>query len=97
MFSESLRVARQNGHLVMLAYAQLGLALLATRNGHAETAARLHGAADAIHESLGNHVEGVESRLRYADLARPRAELGAAAFEAEYRAGMEKTPGLVLA
>lgn len=87
MFDESLRIAKRNGDLGMQAYGQLGLALIAARAGEARAAARLHGAADAIHEKLGTCVEGVEARLRDADISRLRAELGDGAFEAAYGLG----------
>ncbi len=84
MFDESERIARRNGDLMMIAYAQLGRALIASRAGHPRAAAALHGAADAIHEQLGTSVEGLESRLRDADITRLREELGDTEFELAY-------------
>ena len=42
---ELSRSARRDGDLGMLAYAQLGLGLVASRTGHPEAAAEQHGAA----------------------------------------------------
>jgi predicted ATPase/class 3 adenylate cyclase len=86
-FDEMLRISRRIGDLGMIAYGQLGLAILTSRNGDPEAAAELHGAADAIHETLGTRVEGVESTVREADIADLRLRLGDAAFEAAYGLG----------
>ena len=90
MFEESLRTARRMGDVTMLAYAQLGLAVVASRAGESQRAASLHGAADAIHERLATRVQGIESRLREADIARLRAELGDAVFDTAYSAGQSR-------
>lgn len=81
MFEQSLAIAQRSGDQLMVAHAQLGLALIATRAGDAHAAAALHGAADAIHDRLGTRFDSLESRLRDADLARLRAELGETAFQ----------------
>jgi tetratricopeptide (TPR) repeat protein len=87
MFDQSLAIAQRNGDQLMVAYANLGLALVASRAGDAQAAATLHGAADAIHDKLGTRFDSLESRLRDADLARLRAALGDAAFQTAYDAG----------
>ena len=87
MFDQSLAIARRNGDQLMVAYANLGLALVASRAGDAQTAATLHGAADAIHDKLGTHLDSLESRLRDADLTRLRSALGDTAFETAYNSG----------
>ena len=87
MFDESLAIARRNGDQLMVAYAHLGLALIASRAGDAQTAAQLHGVADAIHDKLGARFDSLESRLRDADLTRLRAALGDTAFQTAYNAG----------
>jgi predicted ATPase/DNA-binding SARP family transcriptional activator len=89
MFEQSLATAHRNGDPLMVAYAELGLALIASRTGDAQAAALLHGAADAIHERLGTRFDSLESRLRDADLTRLRAALGDSAFQAAYTAGHE--------
>ena len=87
MFDQSLAIASRSGEQLMVAYAQLGLALVASRAGDTRTAAMLHGAADAIHERLGARFDSLESRLRETDLSRVRAALGDAAFQRDYDAG----------
>jgi predicted ATPase/DNA-binding SARP family transcriptional activator len=87
MFDQSLAIAQRSGDQLMVAYAQLGRALIASRTGDARAAAKLHGAADAIHARLGTRFDSLESRLRAADLSRLRGALGGSAFQAAYDAG----------
>jgi predicted ATPase/DNA-binding SARP family transcriptional activator len=87
MFDQSLVIAQHSGDPLMVAYAQLGLALIASRAGDLQAAARLHGAVDAIHDRLGTRFDSLESRLRDADLDRLRAALGDRAFQAAYDEG----------
>jgi hypothetical protein len=89
-FDESLAVAARIGDFAVTAYGQLGLALLASRQGDHETAARLHGVADSMHARLGSTLDAVEARLRDADIASLRGVLGDAAFEAAYSLGRER-------
>jgi hypothetical protein len=97
MFDQALAIAHRDGDQLMVAYAHLGLALIASRAGEAQTAATLHGAADAIHHKLGTHFDSLESELRDADLTRLRAALGHAAFETAYNAGhAPETPAVVV-
>jgi predicted ATPase/class 3 adenylate cyclase len=84
---EMLCLSRRTGDLEMVAYGQLGLALLASRMGDCEGAAELHGAADAIHETLGTRVQEFEAQVRDADIAALRVKLGETSFEASYRLG----------
>jgi hypothetical protein len=87
MFDQSLEIAHRDGDQLMVAYAHLGLALVASRAGDAQTAATLHGAADAAHSKLGTRFDALESRLRDTDLTRLRATLGDTAFQTAYNAG----------
>jgi hypothetical protein len=87
MFDQSLAIAQRNGDQLMVAYSHLGLALVASRAGDAQTAATLHGAADAIHDKLGTSFDSLEAQLRDTDLARVRASLGDTAFQTAYDAG----------
>jgi tetratricopeptide (TPR) repeat protein len=87
MFDRSLAIAQRSGDQLMVAYAQLGLALVASRAGDARAAATLHGAADAVHAKLGTRFDSLESRLRDADVMYLRGELGTAAFQSAYNAG----------
>ena len=98
MFDQSLAIAQRSGDQLMVAYAQLGRALIASRTGDARAAAKLHGAADAIHARLGTHFDSLESRLRAADLSRLRTTLGVSAFQAAYDAGhASDVPAAVIA
>jgi predicted ATPase/DNA-binding SARP family transcriptional activator len=87
MFDQTLAIAQSNGDQLMVAYAYLGLALIASRAGDAQTAATLHGAADAIRDKLGARFDSLESTLRDADHARLRATLGDTAFQTAYDVG----------
>ena len=87
LFEESLLIASSNSDLAMVAYARLGLALLASRAGDEKAAARLHGSADALHDKVGTQFQTVEARLREADIARLRRDLGDADFDDAYSAG----------
>jgi LmbE family N-acetylglucosaminyl deacetylase len=87
MFEQSLGIAHRNGDQLMVAYAYLGLALIASRAGDAREAATLHGAADAIHNRLGTRFDSLESELRDGDLTRLRAALSDTAFDIAYNAG----------
>jgi predicted ATPase/DNA-binding SARP family transcriptional activator len=86
-FHQCLAIAQRSGDHLMVAYAELGQALVVSRSGEPRAAARLHGAADAIHARLGTRFDSLESRLRAADLLRLRATLGGTAFRAAYNAG----------
>ncbi|HZE06145.1 MAG TPA: BTAD domain-containing putative transcriptional regulator [Solirubrobacteraceae bacterium] len=98
MFDQSLAIAQRSGDQLMVAYAQLGLALIASRTGDAQAAATLHGAADVIHDRLGTRLDSLESRLRDADLTGVRAALGDTAFQSAYDAGRASdVPAAVLA
>jgi tetratricopeptide (TPR) repeat protein len=87
IFRECLRVAEQIGVPVWAAYAQLGLALVASRAGDPRAAATLHGAADAINERLGTRFESLEAGLREADIAGLRDTLGEPAYHMAYEEG----------
>ncbi|HEY0829529.1 MAG TPA: hypothetical protein VGE99_00205, partial [Candidatus Dormibacteraeota bacterium] len=87
VFEQSRVIAHRNGDQLMVAYAYLGLAMLASRTGDMQPAAMLHGAADALCDKLGIRFDSLESRLRDADLARVRAALGNSGFQTAYNAG----------
>jgi hypothetical protein len=67
----------------LMAFALLGLAMVASRAGDFERAASLHGVFDAREVSL----DDLERRLRDADVQRLRQALGDAAFDAAYQVG----------
>lgn len=62
--------------------------MTATLTGAVERAATLPGVFTALFDQLGAVVEAMESRLRDADHARLRAELGGHGFDEAYRRGM---------
>ena len=64
MFDQSLAIAQVNGDQLMVAYSHLGLALVTSRAGDAQTAATLHGVADAVNDKLGTRFDSLESQLR---------------------------------
>ncbi len=85
-FLRSLEISRRNGFESQLGYALLGLALTSPESA-AQRAAKLHGVVDALFEQLGEHLQGLESRLREADVSRRQRILGVPNFEAAYLAG----------
>ncbi|HKR99339.1 MAG TPA: hypothetical protein VJU79_07475, partial [Candidatus Dormibacteraeota bacterium] len=90
MFDQSLAIAQRDGDQLLVAHAYLGLALVAGRTGDSQTAATLHGTADAIHDKLGTRFDSLEARLRDADLTRLRATLGDSAFQTAYKAARHR-------
>jgi predicted ATPase len=96
LFTDALAPVRRGGDPELLALALLGLALTSTET---ETAAALHGAADAVLERLGFPVEPLESRLRETDHARLQDALGDARFASAYKTGHElpRTDAIALA
>lgn len=84
LFSEALTDADRDGSLGLLGSGLLGAAL--TR-AEPTTAAKLHGAADAILEPLGYALDEFVSGLRDADHNRRRTQLGDDGFATAYNAG----------
>jgi predicted ATPase/DNA-binding CsgD family transcriptional regulator len=97
LFAEALELAPRTGLKRQKAYALLGLAL--TRYDQADPGwpTRLHGATDQMLADLGHTLEPVEARLADQDRERLRAQMGDAAFEAEYAVGRALDPEQVLA
>jgi non-specific serine/threonine protein kinase len=87
LFAESFGLARRMGVKRQTAYALLGLALTDHHQIDPCWPVRLHGAADQALADLGVPPEPVEAQLAVQDRERLRAEVGDAAFEAEYAAG----------
>ncbi len=83
-FRRALEVARRAGLLSDVDYAILGLAQTAP---HADDAAALHGASDALLQARDEQLQPLESVRRDADQARLRSELGDEAFGAHYERG----------
>jgi predicted ATPase/class 3 adenylate cyclase len=91
LFAESLELARRLFMKADIGSALLGLAMTRSGSAAADRSARLHGAADAALDALGQAPESLERRLRDADRERLRAAMGADAFEAGYAAGQAMT------
>ena len=89
LFTDGLRTSRLAGDVSAPAYSTLGLACLATLAGDLETAAVLHGGANALLEAHGGAWESPEKEYRDDDIRILRARLGAA-FETHYESGSSK-------
>ncbi|MBV9206926.1 MAG: tetratricopeptide repeat protein, partial [Actinobacteria bacterium] len=97
LFAESLDLARRTGMRAMMAYGLIGLALAGRGGADPGRSARLHGAADQALADLGHALQPLEARLADRDRQRLRAEMGDAAFEADYAAGRTLDLAQVLA
>jgi predicted ATPase len=86
-----LRASRRNGERLGIAYATLGLALLAADAGDCDLAAELHGAAQAALDRIGMPWQPVEARYRQQSLQHVRAALGDERFDDAYATGMKLT------
>jgi predicted ATPase/class 3 adenylate cyclase len=84
LFTEALISAQEVGEHESIAVALLGLALTAS---DPETAAMLHGAADAVREQLGSALDPLEAQSREAHHLRLRTELGGNTFQTAYSTG----------
>ena len=86
LFLDALEVIRRADNLELLGVALLGIALTAQ---NAETAATLHGAADALIERREDPRVSVEERVRGIDQTRLRQTLGETGFQTAYQAGAQ--------
>lgn len=75
LLRDVLRMCRLHGLSADAPYAVLGLACCATRLGHPELAARLHGGADGLLEPTSDQWELMEVGIREDDVARLRGDL----------------------
>jgi predicted ATPase/class 3 adenylate cyclase len=87
MFEKASRVSRRNGHRVGVAYANLGLACLATDRGDWHRGAVLHGVAQAFRDLTSNPWQDKEARYRQISIDAARARLGAEEFQRAYSEG----------
>jgi hypothetical protein len=87
----ALRASRRNGERLGIAYATLGLALLAADAGDCDLAAELHGAAQAALDRTGLPWQQLEARYRQQSLRDVRAALGDERFDDAYATGMKLT------
>jgi hypothetical protein len=86
-FRELLMAARHQRNQPFTAYSFLGMGLCATAAGDPHRAARLHGAADALFERLGEGLDPDLLGLRNSDHRQLRRSMDDDVFEAEYQAG----------
>jgi predicted ATPase/class 3 adenylate cyclase len=87
LFHSSLEEARRAGGRRTVAYALLGMAIIASHQDRPEVAARLHGAADAILDQLEVILEALEAGIRDEDHERLRRALGDDGFQTAYQGG----------
>jgi predicted ATPase/DNA-binding CsgD family transcriptional regulator len=97
LFAEALELAPRAGAKRLTAYALLDLALTHQDRADPGWPTRLHGAADQALADLDAALEPLEARLAEQDRQRLRAQMGDAAFEAEYAVGRTLDPEQVLA
>jgi predicted ATPase/class 3 adenylate cyclase len=90
-FQAALRISRRNGDNIGMAYAILGLALLAGDAGDWDRAAALHGAAQAFLDRTGNLWMELEAHYRQDGLDQARARLGDEQLERAYALGRTLT------
>jgi hypothetical protein len=87
LFAESLELARQTGWHMNIAWNLGGLGCALATLGELGMSARLLGAAEALHERLGQPLEPWAARV-YADCSAPvRERLGEAELAAAWAAG----------
>jgi predicted ATPase len=88
-YRELLVAARHGGSKPYSGYAFLGLGFCATMADEPQRAARLHGAADALFETLGEALDPDLLIFRSGDHRKLRRTMGDDAFEAEYQSGRD--------
>jgi excisionase family DNA binding protein len=91
LFHESLVLRAEIGDRWGLPYSLKGLAAIAFLNGRPDQAARLYGAADAAHETIGVAMTREHRPHNERNLVRVRAALTADAFAAAWAAGQALT------
>lgn len=86
LFKDALKVAPRVGDREVVALALLGLALT---SAEPDTAAILHGAADAAQDQIGEvQLDALESKLREMDHRRVKEKLGERGFATAYTEGL---------
>jgi predicted ATPase/class 3 adenylate cyclase len=86
-FEEALRLSRRVGDRSGIAYANLGLACLASDRGNWHRSAVLHGAAQAFLDMAGEAWQSPESRYRAGSIDAVRSHFSDHAFESAYAEG----------
>jgi predicted ATPase/class 3 adenylate cyclase/DNA-binding winged helix-turn-helix (wHTH) protein len=94
-FTDSLRWTRLRGRLGDIPYPVLGIACCATHRGEFETAAVLHGGADALLSQCSVTWEALEATIRYQDIVVLSERLGDD-FERLYAEGLTMPHGDVI-
>jgi predicted ATPase/class 3 adenylate cyclase len=87
-FEAALRISRRNGDTWNMAYAILGLALLAGDAGDWDRAAALHGVAQAFQDRTGSPWQELSAGDRRDSLDQARAHLGDEQLDRAYAHGM---------
>jgi hypothetical protein len=86
-YRELLAIARRGGFKTAVGYALLGMGFCATLADDPRRAAKLHGAADALFETLGEALDPDLLNFRNGDHRLLRRTMGDEAFEADYQVG----------
>lgn len=86
-FEEALRLSQRVGDRSGIAYANLGLACLASDRGDWQRSAVLHGAAQALLDKAGEAWQSPESRYRAGSIDEVRSQFSDDAFEVAYTEG----------
>jgi predicted ATPase/DNA-binding CsgD family transcriptional regulator len=91
LVAEALELAKRLGYRWWIAWCLMCLAILHSRNGEIERAARFFGAAAALREAVQEPLEPSVQRVHDERVAAVRAALGAEAFGAAWAAGQRLT------
>ena len=91
-YRELLAAARRGGSKTATGHALLGMGFCATAAEDPHRAARLHGAADALFETLGEALAPDLLNFRKGDHRQLRRTMGDEAFEADYQVGRNLAP-----
>ena len=86
-YGEALRKVWVAGNRVMVGYGLVALAHRAAQRGQIEQAARLWGAAEALHETIGARLAPAARLIDERRMTAARTRLGEAAFAAAWQAG----------
>ncbi|MEP7038471.1 MAG: protein kinase, partial [Acidobacteriota bacterium] len=86
-YAEAITTALDLGDKITVSYSLDGFAALALKRGKKENAARLAGAIEHLHQSIGFVVEPAERRFRDAYLSELKIKMDKAAFSKFYEQG----------
>jgi len=91
MFSEALKLAYDEGQAFAIVSAMLGMTVLTTRTGDLGLSAKLHGAIEAFCERTSQTIHDEDLKLKDADQAFLRQQLGDGEFEERFALGRQTT------